>query len=743
MTSAQVPEKIVAAGSILAPIAVPLIAPSLQPDAAFAATLAVGGYLALSATAYTERISKRLMGYIPGSDILHSHRSTLMLSSSMTTVGMAVGTLGDWADVDALLAGLLAIPDLVAVPSLLWWGAWALLPFKLRHVLKRRRGVVAPAAAPQQTRQITSMAERILARWAKYASPQTGTAPGHVLSWVSCGREGWQAIATAPRGQQARVKRETISALYEVELDRVEVIPGNHSGQVVVRVYAMSRERTTQVTPTDIKSLWLRKVGREGGALPGSEVTQIEERDGIKGLIIKATEDCDALEFPDLRRLAGALRSRIELISYEPTGDPRTAKMLVMESNPLQNKRPLTDPTTILLKHGAMRLGRMASGRPAMVKLIDKALGAMHVAVLGSTGSGKGGVIQLIALSAHLSGSSIIYADPKGSSNPTVEKMAAYSGTGKDGSLRALRIAYAILQERIAQSAKTGEKNFTPRPDRPHILTIIDEAPEVIGEGHTEGSEIAEAISRLGRSVGMSLLVASQTFKAEAVGSTTTREQIVVGGTLVVLRVSKDASRLMDLPASWAGVDPSHIPASWSNDDDGKLFYEDTEEIPPADRTYGLGYLASGDSSAPAMFRAEDLEDATDHVAGTTPTLPADMPWWHDEPTMTAIEDQRAPTKPSAQKTSEDTDDDSGGGPLFANDTAKPTTQKEKAVTALHELYSLLGDPDQAGFETKEIAQQMNTTVTDSLRTTLNKLAAENTIRKVGRGIFALPDEDN
>ncbi|KPC90205.1 hypothetical protein ADL27_37035, partial [Streptomyces sp. NRRL F-6602] len=132
-----------------------------------------------------------------------------------------------------------------------------------------------------------------------------------------------------------------------------------------------------------------------------------------------------------------------------------------------------------------------------------------------------GGTLQIIALAHHINGSAIIYADPKGSSNPAIETMAAYSGLGPDNAMGALRIWFHILQHRVTESARLGMKNFKPTPDRPWVPLILDEASKVLGENaehRKEATFIVNAGAALGRSLGMPIILANQLMQLVQLG---------------------------------------------------------------------------------------------------------------------------------------------------------------------------------------------------------------------------------
>ncbi|TDC09411.1 hypothetical protein E1265_32235 [Streptomyces sp. 8K308] len=734
------PERAVALGSIFAPAAVTAAMPILESSASFGLTLATGGYLTLATAAYTQQISARVLEMIPGGDILHGHRSTLMLSSALTTSGLVAGLAGGDAGSLGLLLGFLDVPSVEGLASLTWWGATGILPLKLRKVLARRGSKKQrKKAGPKLIPGMSARERDILLTWAHFASD--GPAKDHVMTLRVLRPDRWEAAIVAPKGKPVQVRAEAISALYEVPLDQVEILTGAHAGECLVIVHAQPRAAVTQQTPSGIKGLWELRVAK-AGVLPRSYVDDVQARDGVTGLIIRANEDAPSLAQPNVYDLAGALRTRPSLLAYTPTTNPRVGHVLLMDRNPLQDKRPITSAADVAMSaSGRMALGMMATGRKAVLQLVDRALGALHVAVVGTTGAGKGGVIQLICLGVHVAGSAIIYADPKGSSNPTVEDMAAYSAGGPDDVIKALRVANAVLDHRIEESKATKTKNFTPTPERPHILVVVDEAPEILNGG--EGAYIASRLSRLGRSVGMSLLIASQTMLADLIGGSEVRQQIIGGGTLIFLRVAKEVVSLAGaIPEKFKTVDPSQIPISWSADEDEEqIFYDETQEIPEHDRTYGLGYIADHTTS-PQMFRASDMEDAAPYLSGIPVTHPADVPWWHDVEALAAIENTVVKKKATVS------DDEGGAGFEPGYEPGEPglsllkePTARERVLAGLTWLHREMGDIED-GYPVKEI-EFASKVAGQTLQNVLGDLTKAGDIIRVKKGHYALPPSDD
>ncbi|MFB9558584.1 type IV secretory system conjugative DNA transfer family protein, partial [Streptomyces roseoviridis] len=384
--------------------------------------------------------------------------------------------------------------------------------------------------------------------------------------------------------------------------------------------------------------------------------------------------------------------------------------------NPLQEG--IEFPGTHVLKpdeHGYSRLGRGISGFPARIQLHDTQLGAQHVLVAGVTGSGKGGTLQLIALAHHLNGSAILYADPKGSSNPAIEKMAAYSGLGVDGAMGILRAWYKLLIYRVEESARLGLKNFRPHPERPWVPLILDEASKLLGENaahRKEATFIVNAGATLGRSLGMPVILANQLMQlAQLGGDAAIRDNIVYGGSVILLRSDSQQRHLVDLPDNFAGCNPADIPPAWT-EDRALIFDPNLPENHPS-RTFGLGFAAAPGAHA-EMMRCWLLEDATPYIDESAIAYPADWPDWdrRDEIAATPVIDDGQ----SGAGGGEGGGGDFGGLPPAAWDAApkKPATADEKILAAFADL------DDPLGLETIYVHKDQITAATGVEGQTLN-----------------------
>ncbi|MER6610244.1 hypothetical protein ABT282_31120 [Streptomyces sp. NPDC000927] len=631
-------ERVTALTTSIAPVMTGVMTPMLDTNATFVATIAYGCVIGITGTNYMNRISDNLLNNLPGGDIIKAHKSPLFISTLTSGMALAMGALGGAAGSDALLAGFLAPGDspAMAFVSLAWWGAVGLVPWKLRTVIKGRKPTKSRITqGPTPGREGPSgNGNEIYARWARLISGPKGPHHGRELSGLTITDKRWRGIITAPEGMEARLTPEIVSAAYRVDPDWVTIEPGRHTGEQTITVLTVAPPADQA---TGLAALWRKRIGRSGGLMPHThlEDLQADPNTGGQAGYVVAGEDLTHLTAPDRTALAGALRTSPLLVSYEPIpSDPRKAIIRVMDENPLEKGNPLTSRETLrATKGGRVPLGKAISGFPSYLSLFDPTLGAMHLMIMGATGAGKGGAVQLVALGYHVNGAAIIYADPKGSSNPAVEKMSAYAGTGLDGSIKALRVAYAILQHRIAESAELGLKNFKPTKDRPWVPVILDEANQVLGPNsphRKEAVKIVAALTSLGRSMGMPFVLVNQSANLDQIGGEAAiRLNLINGGAWLILRTDSSQTNLADLPPGFDGIDPSQVPAVWTQEQ--ALVYDpDMDENDPR-RTFGLGYLAAA-GGRPEMFRTWILEDAAEAgmIVQDDILIPADFPDWED-----------------------------------------------------------------------------------------------------------------
>ncbi|MFG2276684.1 type IV secretory system conjugative DNA transfer family protein [Streptomyces chartreusis] len=744
-------ERAAAISQTLAPIAAGALAPLLDPSAA---TIAGGAYLAGAAFVYANFTGHlgRWADDLPAIDIARAHRDTLGISAITTGMALGIGTLGGPEATDALMAGALQPLTIPGILSLGWWAAVALVPLKLRSVFGRKRLAPATAAAVdinQGPGEPVTLADQIIASWGRHISDaDKGQHRHQILTDVTVYTDRWTGRIIAPAGASVTVTKESVSSVYRRNPAWIEITHGDHSGEAHITV---NHHAPAELDPNTLAGAWKKRLARPGGLMPKTHLEDVTYDPNTEGesAYVCADDDLDLLKAPDRLALAGALRTSPLLVSYEPlANNPRKAILRTMPRNPLERGRPFQGLASLKASAGGrFRIGGAISGHPALVQLYDPKLGAIHLVIAGTTGSGKGGASQMVALGCHENGYAMLYADPKGASNPSIPHMAAYSGLQQYGSLGSLRISYAVLMHRKEEAAKYDLKNFVHSKGRPLTPTILDEAGQVLGPGvpnRKEAVAITKAGASLGRSLGMPWVLINQVVNLDQLGGEQAiRANLIKGGTWLILRTDSDQTNLSDLPPGFEGIDPGMIPAVWSTDDESLVYDEALPENDPV-RTFGLGYLAAA-GGRPGMMRVDILEDGTPHVQPDRVAAPEDVPWWGDEAAMEEIANTPIPGFEEDGSGDEDQD-----RPVIAPGVDLPArkeqTAEEKVLAALRDdadplhLDYLAGnaDVDEGDFEINYMdrpALHAATGLVDStFANTLKKLEAAGKLHRITEG---------
>ncbi|MER6092435.1 type IV secretory system conjugative DNA transfer family protein [Streptomyces bluensis] len=687
-------ERFAAIGQVLVPIGAGVLAPMLDPNAAAAAGVAFMAGATFAGANYMNRLG-RWANQLPGMDIARAHRDTMGISTVTTGMALGLGVLGGPEATDLLMAGALNPISVPGILSLGWWTAIGLIGFKLRRVFGHRTVKTAPGAAAGATNNGTpapvTLADQIMAAWERHISnPDKGQHRHQVLTDVTVYTDRWTGRIIAPAGASVNVSKETVSSVYKRNPGWIDIQHGAHAGEAIISV---SNSAPADLDPSTLQGAWKKRVACSGGAMPKTHLEEVTDdpNTGGKAAWVVADDDMKgALKSPDLIDLAGDLRKSPLLISYEPNpNNVRKAIIRVMDQNPLEAGHDFQGLDSMKASAGGwFPIGKIISGYPARFQMFDPQLGALHLVIAGTTGSGKGGAVQVVCLGYHANGAAILYADPKGASNPAIPKMAAYSGLQRYGALGAMRISYHVLQHRVAEAAKYELKNFQPSKMRPWCPTVLDEAPQMLGPkvpNRAEAVHIVKAGASLGRSLGMPWTLITQTVNLDQMGGEQAiRANLLAGGAWLILRTDSDQVNLGDLPAGFEGIDPSQIPAVWPSDDDTLIYDPDMPENDPR-RTFGLGYLATPGGRA-GMMRIDTLEDATPHIQPDLVAAPEDVPWWGDQDVMEEL--ANTPLSGFEEKGDGDDEGDGGASSILAAGVDLPKkelTAEEKILTVLRD----------------------------------------------------------
>ncbi|PVC81559.1 hypothetical protein [Streptomyces sp. CS014] len=747
--NAEPAERAVAALQIALPVGVGILAPYLDPNAA---AYAAAGFLAGATFAGANYMNGlgRWADQLPGIDIARAHRDTMGISTVTTGMGLALGQLGGAEASEALMAGVFEPTTIPGILSLGWWAAIGFTGWRLRRVFGRQKIEVA-----QPTGQITpantggpapvSLADKMIAAWGRVISdPKKGRHRNQVLSDVVIYADRWEGRVTAALGDSVNVSKEAVSSLFGRSVDAITMRYGAHSGEAFITVWYTQRP---ELDPTTLQGAWKRVQAR---VLPKTHLEDVGEDVNTGGQVARvvADDDLDALpRVVNIGELAGALRRSIDLVSYEPgRRDPRRAIIRVMDHNPLEAGHDFQGLDSLVATPGGwVNIGKIVSGFPAKIQLFDPKLGALHVVIAGTTGSGKGGTGQMISLAYHANKMAQIYGDPKGASNPAIPKMAAYSGLTKYGALGAMRLSWWVLQHRIEEAARLDLKNFEPSAMRPYCATILDEAAQMLAPGaenRKEAIKIVKDGASLTRSMGMPWVLINQTVNLDQLGGEQAiRANLLAGGTWIILRTDSDQVNLGDLPPGFEGLDPSLIPPVWVEEDDALVYNPTMAESDPR-RTFGLGYVAAPGGRA-GMMRIDTLEDATEHIRPENIMAPVDVPWWGDQAYMEEL--AQTPIPGFEEKDGEGGTGEAGTSfPGVDLPKAKELTAEEKVLAALRDesdpMYVDMVDqgdeidPEDIDYVERGQLQAACGVAESTFANTLNKLEKKGQIHRVKDG---------
>lgn len=730
-------EKRFALAQVAAPFLTAVSMPLLDSQAAGTVSCLLTVPALMAGANYAGLLPDEALHAMPGGDILRAHRQPFLVSAIATATAAATATVNGWPGIDSLLAGWMVMPSVPGIVSLAWWSATASVGLSLRQVLRgNRRRLVARPQQPTPTQAATEH-DDILQPWLTYISSDRGAHPGQHLTLTARSPESWEGTIETEPGRPVAVTPESVSGVYRIPMEQVRITDGPHTSSRRILVH-MVAPVVDEPQYSALDALWMKRVAHNGGCMPGThlEGTVPDPATGGVAAWIIADEDTDSITVPEPWRVAGALRSTTLLVAVTATNNPRKAKLRMMDRSPLQDGTALPGPDALLAnKNGFVALGTGISGQPARVQIYDDKGGARHVLLAGVTGSGKGGVLQLLALSYHVNGVAIIYADPKGSSNPDVEDMAAYAGCGIEEAMGALRLAHALLLHRVAQSKALRMKNFAATDNMPFIAVVVDEFAQLLGDkvaNKGEAGFIITAIAEQGRSLGMCLVLCGQIINLEKMGGdTSVRDNVFYGGALILLRSDSGQKHRVDLPDSFDGIDPSKIPAFWKGDDDTLIYDATLAENDPR-RTFGVGYVVGPEERA-EMMRSWILESAAGMFDPDKITIPVDFPDWNDRDAIAAT-----PVGPAAEK------DEDGGTVAWAPARSAPVlakepTAQEKILTVLDERRDPIGL--EIGYLHLDAITQMTGVARKTVENTVSRLAKDGTLTRnpAASGEYGLP----
>ena len=263
-----------------------------------------------------------------------------------------------------------------------------------------------------------------------------------------------------------------------------------------------------------------------------TEATVLEIRTGRDGAPLTVTQGAEVrdLAFPDRLDPLAALVCARRLARYRFAGVDATGwPSLVGLGEP-----SAYDPTTLWRRHSRLRapIGTTAGGAPLDLDIKEAAENGIgpHGLCIGATGSGKSELLRTIVLGMMVHNSpealNLLLVDFKGGATfldlaraphvaavitnlsdeaPLVTRMRDALAGEMDRRQRILRAARCVSVAAYERARRAGDE----RAALPTLLIVVDEFSELLGQ-HPDFADTFVGIGRLGRSLGMHLLLASQ-----------------------------------------------------------------------------------------------------------------------------------------------------------------------------------------------------------------------------------------
>ncbi|GAA4522994.1 hypothetical protein GCM10023191_102440 [Actinoallomurus oryzae] len=295
----------------------------------------------------------------------------------------------------------------------------------------------------------------------------------------------------------------------------------------------------------------------KGAALEGSVlINPVQTRYTIAfDLGLNRGKQSIATLYSNLGKLATALDCNVEDLVPEPHPVLSSAwcRLQVLIDSPIAGNVDFTGPRR---EGGLLRLGPYADGDGEVPYKLYTPGSMWSGVVIGGTGIGKSRLIENAVISA-ISGGDTVYwfLDPQnGTSSPALAEHADWFAT-LDNADDVLDALLAIVDARGRQNAAMGIMEFTPSPERPGLLVVIDECHVVFADPN-KAADWAR-IAREGRKVGVALLLASQYPGLETFGGKDAmRSSVMAGNAFALHTVSNQAKGL--IPG--LTVDPKELP---------------------------------------------------------------------------------------------------------------------------------------------------------------------------------------
>jgi len=333
---------------------------------------------------------------------------------------------------------------------------------------------------------------------------------------------------------------------------------------------------------------WRATVSCRDGALPGAMLTDREVVGAGERYLLHLVPGKQTLDnlLTALPRIATGLRCDVaDFVIETIPGDSASVHLSILTASPIKDTIEFNGPVDV--GPGRVGIGLWADGSGDATYQLYTENSMWGGVVIGGVGSGKSELLLALGISVMSRGdTTICYADGQyGASCPELIDKAHWAAPGPERSLEMLRSLANVVMWRSRQNVAKRWRGFTPSAERPGILAIVDECHMVFENDEAKG--LAEYIARVGRKVGVALLVASQYSGLKTFGGSEPLRGQLMQGNIIALRTANRGEKHM---LTGLDLDPATLP-----------------ELP------GYGYLAAAGGAASgktAPFRGRRVRDA-------------------------------------------------------------------------------------------------------------------------------------
>lgn len=307
---------------------------------------------------------------------------------------------------------------------------------------------------------------------------------------------------------------------------------------------------------TAVQRDWDDNIACQGGPSPGSRLTDPETfAFGTRYTAdLRAGRQTFHSLVGNIENIAGGLGVEVTDLIVEPSPKrrgPAAAQVSVLDRSPITADTVFTGPR---MTDGGVELGPYADGGGEACLTLYTPGSMWSSVLLAGSGMGKSRLVDNAGISIMARGDTvIIHVDPKrGDSSPGVYETAHWSG-GLEIVEPLQDVLMAAIEYRNLENYAVIGGEFTPSPERPGFLVIVDECHDVFKIKPATWASIARA----GRSAGLALWGISQYAGLDTFGNSEALRSSVMLGNVMAMYVRSDTSgRLM----SGLEVDPRTLP---------------------------------------------------------------------------------------------------------------------------------------------------------------------------------------